>query len=61
MRGAFIVAFTSEKRWMTIKKCLFCNWPLIQNFFIAHLPILVQCKIKGTVGAVCVVDTGGAP
>ncbi len=28
---AFIAAFTSEKRWMTIKKSLFRNWPLIQN------------------------------
>ncbi len=53
MHGAFIVAFISEKRWMTLKKSLFCNWPLIPNFFIEHLPILVQCKTKGTVGAVC--------
>ncbi len=52
MRGAFIVAFTSEKQWMTLKISLFCNWPLIQHFFIAHWPFLVQCKTKGTVGAV---------
>jgi len=26
---------------------------MIQHFFIAHLQILVQCKTKGTVGAVC--------
>jgi hypothetical protein len=36
---------------MAIKKSLFRNWQLIQNFFIAHLPILVQCKTKGAVGA----------
>jgi hypothetical protein len=36
-RGAFIAAFTSEKRWMTIKKSLFRHWPLIVNFFVAHL------------------------
>ncbi len=30
MRVAFIVAFTSEKRWMTIEKSLFRNWPLIR-------------------------------
>ncbi len=53
MRGAFIAAFTSEKRWMTIKKSLLRNWPLIANFFIAHLSILVRCKTKGAVGAVC--------
>jgi hypothetical protein len=41
MRGAFIAAFKSEKRWMTIKKSLFRNWQLIPNFFIAHLSILV--------------------
>jgi hypothetical protein len=34
-RGAFIAAFTSEKRWMTIKINLFRNWQLILNFFIA--------------------------
>jgi hypothetical protein len=26
---------------------------LTQNFFIAHLPILVRCKTKGAVGVVC--------
>jgi hypothetical protein len=36
MCRAFIAALTSEKRWMTIKKSLFRNWPLIQNFFKAH-------------------------
>jgi hypothetical protein len=41
MYGAFIAAFTSEKRWMTFKKSLFHNWPLIPNFFIAHLSSLV--------------------
>jgi hypothetical protein len=35
------------------KKGLFRNWPLIQNFFIAYLSILVRCKTKGAVGAVC--------
>ncbi len=53
MGGAFIAAFTSEKQWMTIKKSLFCTWPLIPNVFIAHLLILVQCKTKGAVRAVC--------
>jgi hypothetical protein len=52
--GAFIVAFTREKCWMTIKKSLFCHWPLIPNFFITYLPILVRCKTKGAVGVVCV-------
>jgi hypothetical protein len=33
MRRAFMAALTSEKRWMTIKKSLFRNWPLILNFF----------------------------
>jgi hypothetical protein len=47
-----IVAFTSEKPWMTIKKSLFCNWPLIPNFFIAHLYIVARCKTKGAVRAV---------
>jgi hypothetical protein len=48
MRRAFIAAFTSEKRWMTIKKSLFRNWPwaLITNFFIALLSSLVRCKPK---------------
>jgi hypothetical protein len=32
---------------MTIKKSLFRNWSLIQNFFTAHLSILVRCKTKG--------------
>jgi hypothetical protein len=36
-----VVAFTSESRWMTIEKSFFCSWHLIQNFFIAHLLILV--------------------
>jgi hypothetical protein len=47
-RGAFIAAFTSE-----IKKSLFRNWPLIPNFFIAHLSILVRCETKGASGVVC--------
>jgi hypothetical protein len=53
MRGAFIAAFTIEKRWMKIKKSLFRNSPLIPNFFIAHLSSLVRCKTKGAVRAVC--------
>jgi hypothetical protein len=44
------VAFTSEKRWITIEKSLFRNWPLIPNF---HLSIFVRCKTKDTFGAVC--------
>jgi hypothetical protein len=36
MRRAFIAALTSKKRWMTIKKSLFRNWPLIPNIFVAH-------------------------
>jgi hypothetical protein len=48
-----VVAFTSENRWMTIEKSLFCSWHLIPNFFIAHLLILVRYKTKGAVGAVC--------
>jgi hypothetical protein len=32
MRRAFTAVFTREKQWMTIKKCLFRNWPLIPNF-----------------------------
>ncbi len=35
------------------KKSLFRNWQLIPNFFIAYLPVLVRCKTKGEVGAVC--------
>jgi hypothetical protein len=27
--------------------------PIDSEFFTAHLPILVQCKTKGAVGAVC--------
>ncbi len=52
-RGAFKAAFTSEKQLMAIKKSLFCHWPLIMNFFVAYFSILVGCKTKGTVGAVC--------
>ena len=37
MCEAFIASFTSEKRWMTIKKSLFRILPLILYFFIAHL------------------------
>ncbi len=51
MCKAFIMAFKSEKQWMTIKKS-FCNRPLIPNFFIAYLSFPVRCKIKGAVGAV---------
>jgi hypothetical protein len=47
MHGAFIAAFTSEKRRMTIKKGLFRNWPLILNFFIVHLSMLERRKTKG--------------
>jgi hypothetical protein len=39
-------SFTSEKRWMTIKKSLFPHWPLIPNFFIAYLSILVKPKAQ---------------
>jgi hypothetical protein len=53
MRRVFIPALPSEKRWMKIKKSLSHNWQLIQNFFIAHLPILERCKTKGAGGAVC--------
>jgi hypothetical protein len=35
--GDFIPAFISEKQWMTIKKSFFHNWPVMLNFFIAHL------------------------
>jgi hypothetical protein len=54
MLGAFTAAFTIEKREMTIKKSIFGHWSLIQNFFIAYLPILVRCKTKGAVREVCV-------
>jgi hypothetical protein len=47
--GAFIAAFTSEKHWMIIKK----SWQLIPYIFSIYLLILLLCKIKGTVGAVC--------
>jgi hypothetical protein len=50
--GAFIAAFTSEKRWMTIKN-KFRNWKFLPNIFSAHLPILVRCKTKGAIRAVC--------
>jgi hypothetical protein len=46
MRGAFIEAFTSEQRWMTTKKIMFLDWPLIQSFFIAHLQSLYDVKPK---------------
>jgi hypothetical protein len=45
--GAFIAAFTSEKRWMTIKKSLFRHWPLLMNFFMAYLSILLRCRRSG--------------
>jgi hypothetical protein len=51
--GAFIAVFTSEKWLMTIKKSLFRHWSLIMIFF-AYFSILVWCKTKGAVGAVCV-------
>jgi hypothetical protein len=51
--GAFIAAFTSQKRWMMIKKSFFRNWQLILNIFSVHLPVLERCKTKGAVGAVC--------
>ncbi len=52
MRGA---AFTSEKRWMTIKKKFAPQWAIDTEFFHRSFvnPILVQCKTKGAVGAVC--------
>jgi hypothetical protein len=37
---------------MTIKKYLFPRWPWTENFFIAYLSILEQCKIKGAIRAV---------
>jgi hypothetical protein len=52
-RGAFIAAFTSEKTTDDNQKSLFRHWPLIMNFFEAHLSILVRCKTKGAVGVVC--------
>jgi hypothetical protein len=52
--GAFITAFITEKLKMTIKKSLFRNWQSIPNFFIAHLPILVRCKINGAIRVVLV-------
>jgi hypothetical protein len=45
-RKAFITAFTSEKREMTIKKSLFRHWPLLQNFFIVYFPSLYDVKPK---------------
>jgi len=50
--GAFIAAFTSEKRYLTIKKSLFRHWPLMLNFSIAYR--ILRCKTKGAVRAVCV-------
>jgi hypothetical protein len=47
-RCAFIVAFTSEKRWMI--KSLFRNLQLIPNTFSMHLPIRVRCKSRDAVG-----------
>jgi len=38
---------------MMIKKSSFRNWPLILNFDIAYLQILVLCKNKSAVRAVC--------
>jgi hypothetical protein len=38
---------------MTIKKKLILLWQVIPNVFSAHLPILVRCKTKGAVGALC--------
>jgi hypothetical protein len=35
------------------QKSLLHNWQFIPNFFIAHLPILVRCKTKGAVRALC--------
>jgi hypothetical protein len=49
---AFIAAFTSKKRWMTIQKSLFRNWLLILNIFSVHFLVLLRCKTKGAVGAV---------
>jgi hypothetical protein len=52
-RGAFIAAFTSEKKMDDNQKSLFRQWPLIMNFFVVHLSILVLCKTKGAVGFMC--------
>ncbi len=46
MRGAFTAAFTSKKMINDNQKSWFRNWPLISNFFIAHLSIRVRCKTK---------------
>jgi hypothetical protein len=43
MLRAFISALTSENPWMTIKKSLFRNWPLIPNFFIFHSAFVNPC------------------
>jgi hypothetical protein len=53
MCTAFIAAFTIEKQWMTITERFISHLQLVPNFFIRHLPILVQCKIKGALRAVC--------
>jgi hypothetical protein len=53
MRGAFIAAITSEKREMTIKKCI-PPLAIDNKFFIAYLSILVRCKTKGALRVVCV-------
>jgi hypothetical protein len=51
--GAFIAAFTSEKRLITIKKSFFRHLLLIMKFFVAYFSILVRCKTKGAVRVVC--------
>jgi hypothetical protein len=43
--GAFIAAFTSEKRWMTIKKCLFRNWQLSIDTEFFHRQFAIPCMM----------------
>jgi hypothetical protein len=53
MRGAFITAFTSEKRWITVKKSAFRKLAIDTEFLHLEFSILLRCKTKGAVGAVC--------
>jgi hypothetical protein len=43
---------------MLIKKSSLRHWQLISKIFTAHLPILVRCKSKGAVRALCVCAIG---
>jgi hypothetical protein len=52
MCGAFIAAFTSEKPRMTIKKGYSAIGHRYRIFSLC-IPILVRCKTKGAVRAVC--------